>query len=205
MQVKKPTQERSVRHVQRILDAAASEIARVGTGAMSMNRVAIVAGTSPGSLYQFFPAKPALLHALGERFAADLEQLASVAGKRAGRLPVHDLEKIVAAFLLPFAQFYRKNPAYPDLYNALNGPGRPTRAEVRLDQAIVQQMITAMRRLPGAPAERQLSAAAIVMLEASHAVFCRRSNRKSAALAQTELRNMLTAYLRSLLQHEWPR
>jgi AcrR family transcriptional regulator len=202
MKVKKPTQERSVRHVQRILDAAAAEIARVGTGAMSMNRVAIVAGTSPGSLYQFFPSKTELLHALGERFAADLEQLAGVAGKRARRIPGHDLEGIVAAFLLPFAQFYRKNPAYPDLYNALNGPGRPTRAEVRLDHAIVQQMITTILGLPGAPTVTRLSTAAIVMLEASHAVFCCGNNRRSAALAQTELRKMLTAYLRSLLQHE---
>ena len=57
---RQPTKERSQRRYQAILDAAASSFAGFGFDATTMEGIAARAGTSIGSLYQFFPNKHAL-------------------------------------------------------------------------------------------------------------------------------------------------
>ncbi|MBK7072157.1 MAG: TetR family transcriptional regulator [Myxococcales bacterium] len=56
--------------VDTILDAAARVLRKHGYEETSTNRVAEVAGVSVGSLYQYFPNKEALVHALLERHDA---------------------------------------------------------------------------------------------------------------------------------------
>lgn len=57
---RQPTQERSQRRYQAILDAAAASFAGFGFDATTMEGIAARAGTSIGSLYQFVPNKHAL-------------------------------------------------------------------------------------------------------------------------------------------------
>jgi AcrR family transcriptional regulator len=57
---RQPTQERSQRRYGAILDAAAQSFAGFGFDATTMEGIAARAGTSIGSLYQFFPNKHAL-------------------------------------------------------------------------------------------------------------------------------------------------
>lgn len=61
---KTPIQERGHDTRQRLLDAAAQVFARHGYAAGTTNRIAEQAGTSVGSLYQYFPNKDAMLVAL---------------------------------------------------------------------------------------------------------------------------------------------
>ena len=67
--------------MERILDAAAHVFAERGYTATTTNHVAIAAGVSIGSVYQYFPNKDALLVALEERHlrtaTATLDALAS--------------------------------------------------------------------------------------------------------------------------------
>jgi AcrR family transcriptional regulator len=56
--------------VDSILDAAARVLRKHGYEEATTNRVAEVAGVSVGSLYQYFPNKEALVHALIERHDA---------------------------------------------------------------------------------------------------------------------------------------
>lgn len=56
--------------VDTILDAAARVLRKHGYEETTTNRVAEVAGVSVGSLYQYFPNKEALVHALVERHDA---------------------------------------------------------------------------------------------------------------------------------------
>lgn len=67
---KKPRQERSQATVDAILDATARVLTTTGYDRASTNRIALAAGVSVGSLYQYFPSKEALVAALAARHNA---------------------------------------------------------------------------------------------------------------------------------------
>jgi AcrR family transcriptional regulator len=78
---KKPRQERSQVTVEAILDATARVLCTIGYDRASTNRIALAAGVSVGSLYQYFPSKEALVAALAARHMAAMTAL--VRGKLA--------------------------------------------------------------------------------------------------------------------------
>jgi AcrR family transcriptional regulator len=61
-------QERGLRRIEEILDAADALFTEVGYEAASTNQIAARAGISPGSLYQFFANKQAIAEALADRY-----------------------------------------------------------------------------------------------------------------------------------------
>jgi AcrR family transcriptional regulator len=72
---KKPRQERSQATVDAILDATARVLCSTGYDRASTNRIALAAGVSVGSLYQYFPSKEALVAALVERHVEQMTSL----------------------------------------------------------------------------------------------------------------------------------
>ena len=70
---KKPQQERSIQRLEAILEAAVELFLEKGVVETTMSEIALRAGISIGSLYQFFPQKAAVIKALHERFSAKLE------------------------------------------------------------------------------------------------------------------------------------
>ncbi|WP_211190754.1 TetR/AcrR family transcriptional regulator [Actinomycetospora sp. TBRC 11914] len=70
---RRPTQERSRATVERILDAGRSVLLTRGFEGASTNRIAAAAGVGPGTLYQYFPDKEAILERVVERAVDDLE------------------------------------------------------------------------------------------------------------------------------------
>jgi AcrR family transcriptional regulator len=72
---KQPRQQRSQATVEAILDATARVLCTTGYDRASTNRVALAAGVSVGSLYQYFPSKEALVAALVERHVAQMTLL----------------------------------------------------------------------------------------------------------------------------------
>ena len=82
---KLPSQERSQRTVERILDAAARVFHEQGYSAATTNDIADEADVSIGSLYQYFPNKDALLVALTKRH---IESTSSELTNILSRLPV---------------------------------------------------------------------------------------------------------------------
>ena len=74
-----PVQARSADRVARMLDAAAELLDEVGPEALTTSAIAVRAGVSVGSLYQYFPDKHAVVEALSrrafERFSALLADL----------------------------------------------------------------------------------------------------------------------------------
>ena len=70
-----PTQARSRERVLRILDAAAHEFAELGFEAATTEGIAVRAGTSVGSIYQFFPNKHALFEAIGSLYLDEVRTL----------------------------------------------------------------------------------------------------------------------------------
>lgn len=69
---KAPTQARSQVTVDAILAATARVLSRDGYDHLSTNRVAVDAGVSIGSLYQYFPNKESLVAALLDRHRDDM-------------------------------------------------------------------------------------------------------------------------------------
>ncbi|MDN5744280.1 MAG: TetR/AcrR family transcriptional regulator [Nocardioidaceae bacterium] len=65
---KTPRQARSREMVERILAAGRDVLVEAGYDAFSTNRVATAAGISPGSLYQYFPDKTAILDVVIDRY-----------------------------------------------------------------------------------------------------------------------------------------
>jgi len=72
---KKPRQDRSLATVDAILDATARVLTTTGYDRASTNRIAMAAGVSVGSLYQYFPSKEALVAALATRHNAKMSAL----------------------------------------------------------------------------------------------------------------------------------
>ncbi|WP_427920708.1 TetR/AcrR family transcriptional regulator [Streptomyces sp. cg40] len=63
-----------MRRAEQLLDAAEELVALCGVEAVGMNAVARHAGVSPGTLYQYFPHKRALVDGLSQRFAERLAE-----------------------------------------------------------------------------------------------------------------------------------
>src|SRR6516165_1973024 len=97
---KKPRQERSQVTVEAILDATARVLCTIGYDRASTNRVALAAGVSVGSLYQYFPSKEALVAALVERHVEEMLRLvrAKIAEVSSAPLPVAVRTMIDAMF-----------------------------------------------------------------------------------------------------------
>jgi AcrR family transcriptional regulator len=65
---KTPRQQRSREMVERIVDAGQAVLIAHGYEGASTNRIAAAAGISPGSLYQYFPNKDAIVGAVIDRY-----------------------------------------------------------------------------------------------------------------------------------------
>ncbi|GEM_PF-1602703 len=75
---REPQQDRSVQRRQRILDSTAALLNTINYAALNVGDIARHAGTSVGSIYQYFPNKDAVLQALAEQYLEDMQQLAGV-------------------------------------------------------------------------------------------------------------------------------
>lgn len=104
---KQPTQDRAAKTRQRILEAAAHVFAEYGYVAGTTNRIAECAEVSIGSLYQYFPNKDAILHALMD---AHVDAGAELLGKRlADGLP-EQLDEALRIFVRATIDNHRDNP-----------------------------------------------------------------------------------------------
>ena len=81
---KTPRQARSRAMVERIVAAGRAVLVQDGYDAFSTNRVAAAAGVSPGSLYQYFPDKAAILDVVIDQYWTEVAD--SVAASLADRI-----------------------------------------------------------------------------------------------------------------------
>src|ERR1700733_2054531 len=93
---KQPKQDRAAQTRQRILDSAAHVFAAYGYAAGTNNRIAEHAELSIGSLYQYFPNKDSILHALMDAHVAAGAKL--LGDRLSGGLP-EDLDDALRVFV----------------------------------------------------------------------------------------------------------
>lgn len=97
---KAPQQARSRDMVERIIAAGREILVTDGYDAFSTNRVAAAAGISPGSLYQYFPDKAAILDVVIDRYTEQTaDQVATAMSDRMGGAGLEVVRDIVDALV----------------------------------------------------------------------------------------------------------
>ncbi len=97
---KSPVQARSIASVDAILEATIHVLLRAGKERLTTTRVAMRAGVSVGSLYQYFPNKRALLQAALQRHLDDVtEAVERVCREQRGNTPRDMVRALVTEFL----------------------------------------------------------------------------------------------------------
>jgi AcrR family transcriptional regulator len=104
---KHASQERSRATVDALIEATARILVRDGFDRASTNRIALEAGVSVGSLYQYYPGKEALVAAVAERHAEDLM---AVVRKALAEVADQPLEAATRALVAAAIEAHRVDP-----------------------------------------------------------------------------------------------
>ncbi|HET7450469.1 MAG TPA: TetR/AcrR family transcriptional regulator [Gaiellaceae bacterium] len=192
-----PTQQRSQERLARIARAAGDVCAEVGADAATMEAIAARAETSIGSLYQFYPNKDALLHAVAERYATDLFALLD-GGDPPGDVATLPLEALVDAVLEPFVAFHQAHPGYFAILFAPQGSAALRVVRGRLRERLTrraEQLFEA--RAPELPVvkRRRLAITSVESARALLQYIVTGVPRGEQRAMREELRAMLVAYL----------
>lgn len=130
-----PTQERSRRRLEQILHAAAVGFAEEGVEGLTVERIAEQAGTSVGSVYQFFPNKLAIFAAVADRCMQNVRAAfrALIGTNPANRGWRELLESVVDGLVA----LQRDDPYARAVWSNLHHYQEFEEADVRLEQELV--------------------------------------------------------------------
>lgn len=103
-----PSQDRSQRRVQAILDATAEIIDRDGIEAVAPTEIAYLSGSSVPSVYRYFPNTRSILRALAQRNLERFFFLVEEGSERSADTPWSSLDNTLKVF----AQMYRAEPSF---------------------------------------------------------------------------------------------
>lgn len=110
---RQPTQRRSARRVERMLDACAALLDDIGYEALSTTRIAERAGVAIGSVYQFFPDKRAITKELTRR---NVELFVSRVGRRFLDEEFRGWWEAVDAIIDEYVDMHRTVPGFKSLH-----------------------------------------------------------------------------------------
>ena len=191
---KRPRQDRSEATVDAILEAAAREFASEGYEAATTNKIAEAAGTSVGSLYQYFPSKDAIAVELARRFRAGRIAFIRTQLEAVGSKP---LESVIRAL---FSSFLHADGIRPELYRVLIEQVMRTSAEELrgYEEKLESLVAAALRRVQPPPPIDDYDLAAFMLvrlvLALVHSANADRPRYNTPALA-SELTKLVVAYL----------
>ncbi|MCI0711812.1 MAG: TetR/AcrR family transcriptional regulator [Chloroflexi bacterium] len=114
-----PKQKRGKQRVEIILNSASELFAEVGYDNATIIEIAARAGTSVGSIYQFFSNKEGILRALVEKYVEDVSRVYTDIDAEA--FPSMTVEEIMQAVLLPLKEFIRENRDFQAIFSNSTG------------------------------------------------------------------------------------
>jgi AcrR family transcriptional regulator len=194
---RRPQQRRARETVEAVLEAVIRILKREGSGAMTTNRIAEVAGVSIGSVYQYFPDKRAIFIALHERHIREIDRVIQSALVEHAR---SSLEELIRALIEAMVEAHTTDP---ELYELLftEVPHKADGARefaVRLHGVFLLAISARARELKKG---RDLDSVVFVvthMVDAlSHGAVLRRPAGLSLAEAREEIVRAVMAYLRA--------
>ena len=96
---REPTQGRAQQTINTIFEATAQIVEQDGVGALSTNKIAQKAGFSIGTLYQYFPTKEAIMHAMTAKARrAHMDQLHELLSQAEQQTSI-DFEGVLRQFI----------------------------------------------------------------------------------------------------------
>src|SRR5277367_1998039 len=104
---KSPVQARSAASVDAILEATIQVLLNVGKERLTTTRVALRAGVSVGTLYQYFPNKSALLQAVLKRH---LDEVAAVVEQVCREQKGNSLQQMARVLITAFLSVKMRDP-----------------------------------------------------------------------------------------------
>lgn len=188
---KPPRRERGRARVAALLDSAGAEFAEKGFDAATMTAVAARAGASIGSLYQYFPTKDALAHALLDTYVATLIGHFEALRETAPALEVPALAHRLARALIAFRS---SHPAFAPLVET-HGRSLPSAAGVR--ERLRNEIAEVLRaKAPSMKAaEAQVRAAVVQQLMKAAVAVHGEASLPHRAAAVDELERLMQMYL----------
>jgi AcrR family transcriptional regulator len=194
---KSPVQARSAASVDAILEATVQVLLQVGKEQLTTTKVALRAGVSVGTLYQYFPNKKALLQAalkchLNEVTAA----VEAVCQQQRGK----SLEQMATALITTFLQAKMRNPktsvALYAVSSDVDGVKIGIQKGLRSSKAIVEMLKTSSEPLTTDP---QLVASMLqgTMVGVSRRLLESSAPEKQVATLQRELVFLACTYLKA--------
>lgn len=190
-----PSQERSRKRVESILDGAAVVFAEAGFEGATMESIAERAQTSIGSLYQFFPNKLALFEALArrsiERSRAAVDELLDAEAK------LGSWRALVDAAIDRFASLREADPDFRAMLVNFQLYGVYAEADRALHRHTIERVAIIIRRYaPGlAPARRRVAATLIVEIISALLLHAQREEPAFARKLMEETKALLYRYL----------
>ena len=178
---KSPVQARSAASVDAILDATIQVLLRIGKERLTTTRVALRAGVSVGTLYQYFPNKSALLQAALRRHLLEVTDVVEAVceGQRGGSLR-EMVTALITAFLEAKMKDAKTSVALYSVSSDVDGARIAQQIGVRSNKAIVRMLESTSDPLTTEP---ELVAA---MLQGAMVGVSRRMLESSAAEKQFE-------------------
>jgi AcrR family transcriptional regulator len=115
MRRRQPTQKRAQETVNAILDAVIRLLKRRGALAITTNGIAVAAGVSIGSVYQYFPDKRAIFAALHQRH---IEQIDHVLQRKISESADEPLDRLVLHLMEGMIEVHAADPELAVLLDA---------------------------------------------------------------------------------------
>jgi|SRR5687768_8562936 len=190
-----PTQERSKKRVEAILDAAAEIFVEVGYDSATIDSIAERAETSVGSIYQFFPNKEALFIALAERCIERTKQVFEEVVTP--KVLAGGWEQILGRFLDAYYEWECTDMTAKALYRNLHLYGMFEAADRAMTQELIgraEQLISFYTDLTAA--RRKIVATTVVNTVTSFLFYARQEKKAVARKLMEETKTMLIRYLR---------
>ena len=149
---KTPVQARSTASVEAILEATLQVLLDVGKERLTTTKVALRAGVSVGTLYQYFPNKSALLQAaLKRHLTAVSDEVVSVCRNQTGQPLAQMATALITAFLDAKMRNVKTSVSLYSVSSDLDGARIVQQMGVRFNKAVAEMLETAQEQLTTDP------------------------------------------------------
>jgi AcrR family transcriptional regulator len=186
--------------MEQILDGAAQVFAERGYDAATTDEIARVAGTSIGSVYQFFPNKLALFNAMTIRYVERARALFETFMTPA--VLEEPWEELLVRAIEGFASLNRTEPGFRALLVNWRMSADLLFADDDVNREFARRAESVLAaRAPGlSPARRARVATIIIEVISAMLLLCVRRPKEDADLILDETKTLLIGYLRPLVQ-----